>query len=67
MAPPRSIEKIYTSPQRIAKATELLDQIEALDWRRVPEVRPVYVHQLDELREIIADIKLQKAKGEFLR
>ena len=63
----RSIQKIYTSPQLVAETTALLDQIEELDWRRVPEERPVYVHQLDELRKIIADIKLQKAKGEFLR
>lgn len=67
MAPPRSIEKIYTSPQLIAEATALLDQIEELDWRSVPEDRPVYVHQLDELKKIIADIKRQKQRREFLR
>jgi hypothetical protein len=62
---PRRIEKIYTSPVLLAEYNALVDQILELDWRYEPPP-PLNIATLDHLKNVLAALKLQIAKGEFL-
>jgi hypothetical protein len=62
---PRETRKIYTSPALRAEYNELVDQILELDWRYEPPA-PVHVAAIEHLKNDLAALKLQIAKGEFL-
>lgn len=61
----RDIRKIYADPKLIEQYNDLVAAIHVIDWRYEPPP-PVHIATLEHLKNVLADLKRQKARGEIL-